>query len=159
MKRIITLLTVVCMLFVMLTGCWMWSSKTYQWSFEQDSSAVVKIQIIDGENLEIDYGMDQIGSYTVLNELDVAHAGEIMDRITQLEWERYGPNLSSQKGDGILILFENGAFDLITYREPKHHKFDEDGKLRSYNTYLHCQRDPFYAFQAELVADFEIKQK
>ena len=56
--------------------------------------------------------------------------------------KRYGPNLSSPSGKCFLIVFENGEYDIISQKESKHFKYNDEDIL-AYNSWLYCNENEF----------------
>ena len=100
------------------------------WIFEQESSNIVEISIVEVDPESV--------NYDTLENIDIVYADDICEKISSIPMERYGTNLKTQHGTGILILFQNGEYDLITMSEPKHYRYDENMKLQGYNSWLKC---------------------
>lgn len=101
----------------------------------KDIGEIAEIRIADAEN-EFDY--------EVVGETDIGRAEELCGDIRALEIKRYGTNLQSPCGTCILILYQNGDYDMISCVEPKHVK-QKDGKFLSYHSWYQCDPDELEA--------------
>lgn len=129
MKKYIVLLAIVA---CMLSGC----HREGSWEFQQEPGSVKEIKLVevDGEH-----------GISVVKEIDISCATELFSDIDKIEWKVYGPNLATPRGVCFMIVFDNGDYDIISYYEPKHCSFDEDGALHEYNSWLHCDQGMFEA--------------
>jgi len=132
MKKAVVLIIA---LVLCLTGCFTYGS--YTWEFEQDASNVKEIKIIDATS---EY------SYSVIQDIDVELADELYNDITSLEMKRYGTNLSHPNNLCFLVVFENGEYDIVSSREPKHCRYNEEfDKIMPHNSWLCCDQEEFDA--------------
>ena len=138
MKKTLSLI-LVCLFIFMLVGCD--TGKTYYWEFDKDYTHVTEIKIIivsSGESLDLN-------NYKTLKEIKLDYAEEVYDHVTSITMTRYNVSLKSPSGMCILIKFDNGEFDIIARRESKHYKYDENGALVGYNSWLLSKSDDFYS--------------
>ena len=63
---------------------------------------------------------------------------EIYEDIKLLDMAKYGPNLATPWGICVLIVFNNGEYDVIARRESCHYRYNEDGIISPYNSWLEC---------------------
>lgn len=122
MKKFIALSFIIIFVF---SGC---SNDAYSWKFSYEYNYVQEIKIIEVH--------DEF-NYSVVKAIDLELIDELYADISNLKMKRYGANLSSPSGLCFLILFKSGEYDIISQKESKHYKFDED-KLRAYNSWLCC---------------------
>ena len=120
------------LLIVLSCGC---EKSIRYWTFEQGTSDIVEISIV-----EVD---PESANYDTVKDIDIVYADDVCEKISSISMERYYPNLQAQCGTGILVMFQNGEYDLITIVEPKHYRYDEDMKLQGYNSWLFCNEDDF----------------
>ena len=127
MKKYIVLLTIVV---YMLSGC----HREGSWEFQYEPASVKEIKLVevDGEH-----------GLSVVKEIDISYANELFLDISKIDWKVYGPNLATPRGICFMIVFDNGDYDIISYYEPKHCSFDEDGVLHEYNSWLCCDNEVF----------------
>ena len=112
-----------------LSGC----SREAFWEFQYGPERVSKIKLVDM--------IDDI-QYSIIEEIDVSCAGQLFSDINKLDWERYGPNLSTPRDICFLIVYDSGEYDVVSFYEPKHYRF-ENGDLFAYNSWLRCDYDDF----------------
>lgn len=146
MKKILLLFVVTCLCGFALTGCE--NEKTYHWEFEKNSSQVAEIKIIvtpHGEHFDI-------STYKIVKEIDISYADEIYDDVNSVTMTRYHGSLGAPGGLCILINFNNGEFDVISHRESKHYKYDENGDIIGYNSWLVSDSDDFYSVITKYIA-------
>lgn len=142
MKKILSLLLsliLICCLVFALVGCE--REKTYYWEFEKDYTHVTEIKIVVSPNGE---GFD-IDNYKVLKEIHVDSVEEVYDDVTSITMTRYYGSLGSPAGMCLLIKFDNEEFDVIARRESKHYRYDENGTIIGYNSWLSSNSDDFYS--------------
>ena len=145
MKKFI-LFIVICLCIFALIGCK--NEKTYYWEFEQNSSQVAEIKIIvtpNGEHFDT-------STYKVVKEIDASYADEMYDDVNSITMTRYHGSLGAPGGLCILINFYNGEFDVISIRESKHYKYDENGNIVGYNSWLASDNDDFYSVITKYIA-------
>lgn len=138
MKKIFSLIFV-CLFLFACVGCE--SERTYYWEFEKDYTRVAEIKIIVtpyGESFDMD-------NYKVLKEIDISYAEEIYDDINSITMTRYHGSLISPSGLCVLIKFDNEEFDVIARIESKHYRYDENGTIIGYNSWLTSDSDDFYS--------------
>lgn len=144
MKKFSILILVILLTFV---SC---QHKPRYWTFEKDCSEVTEIKIVDLEQSGGDH--NDYENYVVIKELDIAFVEELYDDIEKIEMKEYGPTLDAPGGKCFMIVFSNGEFDLISYTEPKHFKYDYSGDksspfygtLQPFNSWLRCDKESFY---------------
>lgn len=117
------------LLVCMLSGC----SQKASWEFQYGHENVSEIKLVE-----------MIGDmkYSVVEEIDISYANELFSDIDKLSWKHYGTNLSAPRDMCFLILYDSGEYDVISYYEPKHYRFEE-GKLYAYNSWLCCDYENF----------------
>ena len=142
MKKFSILILVILLTFV---SC---KHKPQYWTFEKDCSEVTEIKIVDIDKTD-DY--NDYENYVVIKELDIAFVEELYDDIEKFEMKNYGPNLNYPHGQCFMIVFSNGEFDLISFVESKHFKYDyrdksasSYGTLQAFNSWLMCDKESFY---------------
>ena len=128
MKRYSILFIVVTFL---LSGC----SREAIWEFQYEPERVTKIQLVDM--------IDEL-QYSFIEEIDISCAGQLFSDINNLDWERYGTNLSTPRDICFLIVYDSGEYDVVSYYEPKHYRL-ENGTIFAYNSWLRCDYDDFQA--------------
>jgi len=131
MKKIVSLILLLALLSAFITGC---DSEIYHWEFEQPHTNVEKLQIVEVKTYK---------DYDVVKELDVKLAETLFDEIESIDYNRYGWNLMSNTGTCFLIGFTNGEYDIISKTEPSHHRYDKDGQLVGYTSWLECKNNQF----------------
>lgn len=104
---------------------------TYYWTFEQPAEEIETVQIV---NITQNYY-----TYDVVSELDKSHFDSLINEIQSLEMHKYGLNPSIADGKCFLIKFKNGDYDIVTFREPQHFYYDEDGTLTNAISWLKCK--------------------
>ena len=102
----------------------------HYWEFEYSTTDIKEIKIIKMLGSEI--------SYSVIKEIDLERINECIFDIKALEFKKYGTNLAHPYDLCFLIVFEDGNYDIISKKEPKHYKYT-DGKLSAYNSWLKCR--------------------
>ena len=127
MKRLIILLIIFS---VILVSC---DNKIYHWDFEQSVTCVKEIKIIDTKDRVM-----ESTDYTLIKELDIEEYEEIYEDIKLLDMAKYGPNLATPWGICVLIVFNNGEYDVIARKESCHYRYNEDGIISPYNSWLEC---------------------
>ena len=145
MKKVF-LLIFVCLFLFAFVGCE--SEKTYYWEFEKDYTKVVEMKIIVtpyGESFDID-------TYKVIKDIDLSYAAQMYDDVGNITMTQYYGNLASPNKLCILIKFDNGEFDVISCRESKHYRYDENGKLTGYNSWLISDSNDFHSVIAKYLA-------
>lgn len=115
------------LLIVLSCGC---EKSIRYWTFEQGTSDIVEISIVEVDPESV--------NYDTVKDIDIVYADDVCEKISSIPMELYGTNLKTQNGTGILVLFQNGEYDLITMSEPKHYRYDENMKLQGYNSWLKC---------------------
>ena len=127
--KFILLFILICLM-LSLVGC---SNNIYHWEFNYSYEEVVQIKIIEM--------IDDI-DYREIQEIDLSLSEAIYNDIMNIEMKRYGPNLSSPSGKCFLIVFENGEYDIISQKESKHFKYNDEDIL-AYNSWLYCNENEF----------------
>ena len=131
MKRFLIILFCVV---ILCSGCK--DNTIYHWEFEKDASCVTKIEIVEAKN---EY------RYTVIQELDLDVIEQLYGDIVNLEMTKYGGNLSHPSGKCFVISFENNEYDIISVRESKRMRYDEDDNFIGYNSRFKCNEEQFEA--------------
>ena len=127
MKKICILISI-CL--ILCVGC---DNRVYYWEFAQESSLVKEFKIVDSTgDLK----------HTVIGIIDIELIDEFYSDIASLEMNKYGWNLATPTGLCFMIVFENEDYDLIAFKESKHHRY-ENGQLISYNSWLRCNLEEF----------------
>lgn len=126
-KRVIILLVI---FLVILVSC---DNENYHWNFEQSVTCVKEIKIIDTNDCVM-----EPADYTLIKELGIEEYEEIYEDIKLLDMTRYGPNLATPWGICVLIVFNNGEYDVIARKESCHYRYNEDGIISAYNSWLEC---------------------
>ena len=119
----------------LISGCV--DNKIYHWEFEKDYTEVSEILIVEGTFL------NAYSDYTVIKKIKISYADELMNDIRGLELKRYGTNLLHPFGRFFIIKFNNGEFDVFSRAEPVHCRFNSDGKLSMFTSWLVCDADKF----------------
>lgn len=112
-----------------LSGCF---QKAF-WEFQYGHERVAEIKLIEM--------IDEV-EYSVVETIDISYASELFSDIGKLEWTRYGTNLSTPRGICVLVLYDTGEYDVVSYFEPKHYRFDR-GEICAYNSWLRCDYEDF----------------
>ena len=126
MKKIFLLLIFI----LSLVGC---NNNVYYWEFNYSYEEVDQIKIIEM--------IDDL-DYREIQEIDLSLYEQIYNDIMNIEMKRYGTNLSSPSGKCFLIVFENGEYDIISQKESKHFKYNDEDIL-AYNSWLYCNENEF----------------
>ena len=145
MKRIVLLF----MLFaLMLVGCGgdiklyrllSCDSDVHHWEFLQDHTEVKEMKIIDATG---GGGF----KWEVIKELDIGLVEELYDDIQKIDMWAYGPTRFATSGHSILIVFNNGEYDIISQKEPEHFvHYDDSGVVTEVFSMLYCDEDQFNA--------------
>lgn len=113
-----------------IVGC---NNKIYYWEFNYSYEEVNQIKIIE---------IIDESDYKEIQEIDLDLVEEIYNDIINIEMKRYGTNLSSPSGKCILIVFNNGDYDIISKKESKHFKYD-NGEMLGINSWLCCEESEF----------------
>ena len=127
MKKIICLL----MFVITLVGC----QKIHYWDFHYDYERISEIKIVEAISET---------EYREVKKIDLSFAREIYMDISNIKMKRYGTNLSSPFGKCFLIVFDNGEYDIIAQKEPKHFRYDGE-YLLGHNSWLCCEEKDFNA--------------
>ena len=130
-KNVALILLCIIIMFLLIS-C---DSKIYHWEFEKDYTEVESIQIID-----IYGNPDQ---YNVIKELDIAEAKTLFDEIEKLDMKRYGGALMAPYRTSILIVFQNGEYDIISRIEPAHFRYDSTNIIQEYTSWRECDEEQF----------------
>ena len=136
MKRILILFLAMVLL---LVSC---QQKPRYWEFERNFSEVTEIKIVD-----VSAGHYYSKDYEIIKELDIGLVEELYNDIEAFEMKKYGTNLKTPRGKCFMIVFANGEYDLISEVEPKRFRYDENGNLQAYNSWLKSDTEAF----AELI--------
>ena len=126
MKKIFLLIIFI----LTLVGC---DNNVYYWKFNYQYEEVNKICIIET--------ISEF-KYHVVQEIDLTLSEEIYNDVMSIEMKRYGPNLYSPSGKCILIVFNNGEYDIISQIESKHYKYKGEN-IFAYNSWLYCDENEF----------------
>ena len=118
----------------MLCGC---DNQIYHWEFEKDYTHVTAIQIIATPNGE----RFDISTYIVVKEIDLSYASELMDDIEQIRMRTRGINYVSPSGLGILFIFDNGEYDVISHIGASHYRYDDNSQIQEYSAWLAANTD------------------
>ena len=129
------------LLFIFLITIFGCDRKLYYWEFEQSYKEVRQIKII-----EIIDGSD----YIEKKQISLDFTQEIYYDITNIAMKRYGTNLSHPMGNCFVIEFNNGEYDIISQKEPKHFRYDDD-EIKGYNSWLYFEKDDFTLICAKTV--------
>lgn len=141
MKKTISLvlsLILICCLVFALFGCE--REETYYWEFEKDYTHVTEIKIVvspNGENFELN-------TCKVIKEIDVSYAAELMDDVEEISMRNHLGSLIVPSGICILFMFDNGEYDVIARVGSSHYKYDEDGRIQGYASWLAADADDFF---------------
>lgn len=128
MKRFVALLIIVA---CMLSGC----HREGSWEFQYEAERVTQVKLVE---------MYTEWKYSVIQELDIGSVSDLFSDIRALNWRRYGPNLAIPRGICILFMYDNGEYDIVSYREPKHYRMEEGG-VQPFNSWLCCDQEAFEA--------------
>ena len=129
MKKIYILIICVVLL---LAAC---DDNVYYWEFSHEVEYVKEIMIVE---------MHDEYDYSIIKEIDPEFSDELYSDVKALKMKKYGTNLASPDGLCIMIVFENGDFDVISKKESKHYKIVDDEVL-AYNSWLCCDKSEFDA--------------
>ena len=138
MKKIISLI-LICLLVFVLFGCE--SEKTYRWEFENDYTHVTEIKVVvppSGESFDIN-------TCKIIKEINLLYASELMDHIEWMTMRLQEDNLSEPSQLCILIMFDNGEYDVISKVAPTHYKYDENGIIQGYSSGFVVDSDHFFS--------------
>ncbi|MBQ8393469.1 MAG: hypothetical protein IJX51_06835 [Clostridia bacterium] len=136
MKRIIAIAFILLMIFSV--GC---DDTIYHWNFEYDYTEVVEISIIEAIGPTNNKGPME---YEVLAQLDLSVAEDLMKDIENIEYKKYAFNPADITGLCFLIEFNNGSYDIISYREPMHFIYTGDNdEINGYFSYFECDKEIF----------------
>ena len=128
MKKLFSLAMCVLMLFI--NGC---DRTIYHWSFNNKESLITGMYIVEAETTY---------EYKVIKTIPFDKKEELIKDIENINYVKYGFNLWVTRGMCFVIKFSNEEYDIISYREPEHVFYDEDG-LTSFITWLECDRSYF----------------
>ncbi|MBQ7326919.1 MAG: hypothetical protein IJW93_05545 [Clostridia bacterium] len=141
MKKTISLvlsLILICCLVFALFGCE--REETYYWEFEKDYTHVTEIKIVVSPNGE----KFELNTCKVIKEIDVSYAAELMDDVEDISMRNHLGSLILPSGLCILFMFDNGEYDVISRIGSSHYKYDEDGMIQGYASWLAADADDFF---------------
>ena len=99
---------------LLLAAC---DDNVYYWEFSHEVEYVKEIMIVE---------MHDEYDYSIIKEIDPEFSDELYSDVKALKMKKYGTNLASPDGLCIMIVFENGDFDVISKKESKHYKIVDD---------------------------------
>ena len=167
LKNVIIVSLVVCLAFIvflaLIAACAaiytslpnFFKSANY-WEFEKDISEVEDISVIEisESNGQGEWGEGLKG--TVLKKIDPSNYDDVFETIENVEMYSYYIGLSHPSGIGILIRFNNGDYDIISNREPRHYRYSEEyDEILAYNSHLTCNDEQFEAMVNKFLEDNE----
>ncbi len=128
-----------CLSFI-LANC---GRKVYHWDFNYDYDKIKEIKIIE-----------MVGEveFNVIKEIDLDLSKELYEDILNLDMHRYGTNLCELMGRCFLIVFDNGEYDIISQKEPKHFKYN-GANIEAYNSWLYSSEEEFEALLNKYLAN------
>lgn len=135
MKRFGSVILCFCVM-ITLAAC---DTNIYYWTFDQSSSNVSAIAIVEIDDRGDGY------TYTVVKSLDIGLVEQLYADISSLEMKKYGPNLKHPVDLSIVITFSNGEYDLISRIESARFRYHESGELGPYISWLKCDQEQFEA--------------
>ena len=129
--------------FLLLLPAMFSCGNTQHWVIKYSVAEIVSIEIIE-------FDTENVGRYTVLNELKEEQFAEVVADVEALPFKKYDTELVAQSGRGIKINFASGEYDIITAKEPKHHEYynyipSQDGIIVGSNSLLECKESRFNA--------------
>lgn len=137
MKKILSLTLLCCFVFV-LFGCE--SEETHRWEFEKDHTHITEIKIVVppiGESFDIN-------TCKVIKKIDISYAAELMEDIEQITMRLHGGSLITPRKLCILIMFDNGEYDVIARVGSSHYRYDENEKIQEYTSWLSADPDDLF---------------
>ncbi|MBR7163335.1 MAG: hypothetical protein IKD35_05120 [Clostridia bacterium] len=137
MKKISVLCIVTILLTFSLTGCLIFNRSDGKWNFDYEPSDIVKIQIVDMVG-------DNCFDYTVIKDIDASFYDTIYSEIQAISWGRYWGDLSCPIGTCIVITFNTGDYDIISYWAPSH-IWIENNKHHYSSSFYRCDEEEFEA--------------
>jgi len=141
MKKILSLLIsliLICCLVFALFGCE--REETYYWEFEKDYTQVTEIKIVVPPNGEI----FELKTCKVIKEIDVSYAAELMEDVEGISMKDHSGSLITPRKLSVLIMFDNGEYDVISRIGSSHYKYDKDGMIQGYASWLAADADDFF---------------
>ncbi len=132
-QNVLMIRFLIVLLFVfMLFGC---NKKVYKLGFNYSYNEISEIKIIEYTGYNV---------YNDICDVDLSLKENVYNDVTNLKFNKYIGSLSSPRGKCIKIVFENGEYDIISRKEPKHCKYDGE-EIVAYNSWLVCDRNEFNA--------------
>ena len=132
MKKIMSLV-LICLFTFALFSCEVdESKKTYHWEFEKDYTQVTEIKVViptDIENFDIN-------TCKVIKEIDLSCAYDLMDDIEWMTMRRQADNANQPPKLCVLIMFDNGEYDVIARKGSSHYKYDDNGTIQRHTSEL-----------------------
>ena len=128
MKKITSFIALLCLAFG-LSSCY--DKTVYHWKFEQSDNNVSKITIVDISN-----NSDE-ETYIILKEINIEYESALFNDIQSINMYRYYGDPLTPSGHSIIIEFSNGEYDVISQFEPTHAKYDSNGVVRNYISWLY----------------------
>jgi len=108
-------------------------NNVYYWEFNYSHEEINKICIVES------FGR---GDYNIIQEIALSLSEEIYNDVKSIEMKKYWPNFSDPYGKSILIVFNNGEYDIISLIESKHYKYRGE-EILAYNSWLECDENEF----------------
>ena len=139
MKKAVLLLTVV-LLMLSLFGC---QAKTFYRELLHPVDEVKEIKIIEllGDHVYSD------DDYTLLKVVDVTDFAAVFEDIQTIEYElpAFPSGPATPYGTSILIVYENGEYEVISCTGPQQYKYSEEyEKLLNHHSYYYCKNEEQY---------------